>query len=80
MKAFATTTMKNFRCCILGTISHQNNANGLKVYHFSIFESFVNKSVATAVKIFGGCIPQETHQQASRTLIEGNLEIDEIDI
>ena len=80
MKAFATTTMKIFRCCILGTISHQNNANGLKVYHFSIFESFVNKSVATAVKIFGGCIPPETHGQASRTLIEGNLEIDKIDI
>ena len=53
---------------------------GRKFTIFSIFESFVNKSVATAVKIFGGCIPQETHQQASRTLIEGNLEIDKIDI
>ena len=47
---------------------------------FTIFQSFVNKSVATAVKIFGGCIPPETHGQASPTLIEGNLEIDKIDI
>ena len=72
--------MNIFRCCISCTISHQRNANGLKVYNFWIFESFVNKSAATAVKISGGCIPPETHGQASRTLIEGNLEIDKIDI